>query len=427
MDESLTSLIDPLLDHFCDYDPDDIPAEDLFATTMQVIKLRNSIEAYLSRAAASMDNRGIARRRGATSTGQLLISNGVAPYAAYRWIRDGHAMRDLPTLASDAADGGLSSEHVDAVVKGLSHIEARVALDERRHAEVLSKLMTQAHTSPPGDVATKARELAIALAPQVEREIPIAEDRSLNEAHAALEGDGRVHGHFDLDCVVGEKILSLFSTLSRGVREPDGSPDARSMAQRAADAVETIVDGYLQSDVAAPATANMAHVTMTMVAPDSVVDAVAAGSEEVPRLAFSGPVSRATAEMVCCDSVITAMFVDGESVPLDVKRKERYVTPDIRKALIHRDQGCAFPGCGQTAGMTDAHHIQTWLDGGDTSLQNCVLLCRRHHHAVHHLDWEVYIGDDGHPWFRPPTEVDAQRVPLRSHRRRTLTSLPNAA
>ena len=66
---------------------------------------------------------------------------------------------------------------------------------------------------------------------------------------------------------------------------------------------------------------------------------------------------------------------------LDVGRKTRTIPPSIRRALLARDQGCRFPGC--TARHCDTHHIEHWLDGGQNSLDNLLLLCRRHHRSVH--------------------------------------------
>ena len=66
--------------------------------------------------------------------------------------------------------------------------------------------------------------------------------------------------------------------------------------------------------------------------------------------------------------------------------------PSIRRALDHRDGGCRFPGCGLR--FCDAHHITHWADGGETRLDNLVLLCRRHHRAVHEEGFRVeFVGN----------------------------------
>ncbi len=153
--------------------------------------------------------------------------------------------------------------------------------------------------------------------------------------------------------------------------------------------------------------------------------------EFVDTLGFTGPISPATADLVACDSTVEAIGVDGNGAPLDVGRSQRLFPPHIRRALIARDRGCAFPGCGAHPSWCDGHHIRHWTAWGVTSLDNGVLLCRRHHRAIHHDGWQVYLGTDRHPWFIPPVDpAHPDRPPrehLRSHARRTLNLLPNAA
>ncbi|MBB4135241.1 HNH endonuclease [Gordonia humi] len=64
-----------------------------------------------------------------------------------------------------------------------------------------------------------------------------------------------------------------------------------------------------------------------------------------------------------------------------------------------------------------------WSEGGETGIDNGVLLCRRCHTLIHHGGWEVFIGHDGHPWFVPPTDPNrpGARRAIRSHTRRTIT------
>ena len=66
---------------------------------------------------------------------------------------------------------------------------------------------------------------------------------------------------------------------------------------------------------------------------------------------------------------------------LSVGRRTRTIPPHIRRALEERDRGCRFPGCASR--FTEAHHVRHWADGGETSLRNLLLLCRRHHRTVH--------------------------------------------
>jgi hypothetical protein len=68
---------------------------------------------------------------------------------------------------------------------------------------------------------------------------------------------------------------------------------------------------------------------------------------------------------------------------LHVGRAHRTAPPRLRKALEVRDQHCAAPGCRIDPSRCEAHHVLEWERGGGTDLDNMVLLCTRHHHAVH--------------------------------------------
>ena len=94
---------------------------------------------------------------------------------------------------------------------------------------------------------------------------------------------------------------------------------------------------------------------------------------------------------------------------LDVGRKTRTIPPAIRWALTARDRRCCFPVC--DARRCDAHHVRHWADGGATRLNNLVLLCRRHHRAVHEEGFTVAMQDDGRASFFWPDGYHLPDVP----------------
>ena len=97
-------------------------------------------------------------------------------------------------------------------------------------------------------------------------------------------------------------------------------------------------------------------------------------------------VSMETSKRLACDAWLVHMHQDAGGAVLAVRRRTRTIPPSIRRALAARDTGCRFPGC--TSRRCDAHHVQHWADGGATRLDNLVLLCRRHHRAVHEGGFE---------------------------------------
>ena len=111
-------------------------------------------------------------------------------------------------------------------------------------------------------------------------------------------------------------------------------------------------------------------------------------------------VSAETAKRMACDAAVVVMRHGADGSVLDVGRKTRTIPPALRRALQARDRQCRFPGC--HARRCDAHHVRSWADGGPTRLDNLVLLCRRHHRAVHEEGFQVGMGPAGDTEFRWP-------------------------
>lgn len=120
-------------------------------------------------------------------------------------------------------------------------------------------------------------------------------------------------------------------------------------------------------------------------------------------------VSAETSERLACDASVIEMRGDGSGTVLDVGRKTRTVPPSIRRALSARDRGCRFPGC--TSRRCDAHHLTHWGDGGATSLENLMLVCRRHHRALHEGGFSVVRHGDGAVTFLRPDGAVVAAVP----------------
>jgi hypothetical protein len=115
--------------------------------------------------------------------------------------------------------------------------------------------------------------------------------------------------------------------------------------------------------------------------PVEVVVHVQAG-DLAGRTGLGDGISAETSRRLLCDAGVVPILEDERGRTIDVGRKTRTIPAALRRALDARDGGCRFPGCSNRI-FTDAHHIEHWLDGGETNLDNTVLLCRRHHRALH--------------------------------------------
>ena len=121
-------------------------------------------------------------------------------------------------------------------------------------------------------------------------------------------------------------------------------------------------------------------------------------------------VSAETSRRLACDAAVVRMVHAPDGTVLDVGRKTRTVPPAIRRALQARDHTCRFPGC--TARRCDAHHVEHWIDGGSTNLGNLVLLCRRHHRAIHEGGFGLRLHGDGTTTFLRPNGAVLEVAPV---------------
>jgi len=186
------------------------------------------------------------------------------------------------------------------------------------------------------------------------------------------------------------------------------------IAARRADAMAEIAETYMNNDENSGSTADRYQVVLLELSSerDSVANDVGAASAATDVTAVTseienGPhVTAVTSRRISCDSTIVKIKEDENGEPLSIGRRSRSIPPPMRRALRIRDGGCCFPGCTNTR-FVDGHHIKHWADGGETSLDNLVLLCRHHHHLVHEGGFACEKSADGEVYFK-----DQRQQPL---------------
>ena len=99
-------------------------------------------------------------------------------------------------------------------------------------------------------------------------------------------------------------------------------------------------------------------------------------------------ISPKTAKRLSCDASLVTVLEDEQGRVLNIGRRTRTVPAAIGRALSLRDKTCRVPGCCESR-YVDAHHIEHWADGGETSLDNLVTLCRAHHRQLHQGNFTI--------------------------------------
>ena len=320
--------------------------------------------------------------------------------AAREKVRVARALATLPKLAQALAHGELSyakvraltrvatpeieerllaigragtAEHVERIVRGWRRMDRKAERDEaaRQHA---SRAL-YVYPAEDGTVTIRGR-----LAPEVGALL-------LKALTAAREVLYRRERNRNADA------------------QADVSTEPPTMAQQQADALQLLAETALHHGID-PGTPAEHYQVVVHVDASVLEDADQPGQSVVED---GARVSAETSQRLGCDASRVVMRHDADGRIFEVGAKTRTIPPALRRALLHRDRSCRFPGC--HGRFCQAHHIRHWAQGGPTTLSNLVLLCRRHHRAVHEEGYQVDRQPDGELRFRRPDGRVIPNVP----------------
>jgi hypothetical protein len=346
-----------------------------------------ALEAARARCLAEIERRGLHARDGHLSAAAWLARrHGMSQGSADVRVRAARSLEEMPRAAEALARGAISTAAVDALVR------ARDAAPEafgRAEEALVRSARSLSH-----------RDLRAELDRWRQEADADAAGRDAEERHArrrftaVVAADGMIRTDGELDPENGQFVITaLRAKVDASTRgRPD---DERTPAQRRADALGEIAREWLDLAERPTLGRERPHVVVTM-------DLAALEAQSRGRASFEdvGSITPKTARRLACDAQVSRVITDARSMPLDVGRATKVVSPAMRRALAIRDGGCAFPGCERPPGWCDAHHVKHWADGGETALPNLVLLCRPHHRVVHRGFGVAIV--DGRPEFRRP-------------------------
>lgn len=290
---------------------------------------------------------------------------GIGMNAAREKVRVAHALAGLPKISVAFERGELSYSKVRAMTRIANEANEEYLMMVARHgtAHHVEKLVAKYRT---------AQRLQ-------DTEIVNEQYRNRDVSHY-YDHDGCLVIKARLPAEQGALIVKALEMAmdanfadSESVPEDDDEP--LPIAARRADALSDIAETYMNNNESTGSTADRYQVVVH-VCPEGTSTASASELEDGPG------VSAVTSRRIACDCSVVGIKEDKNGVPLSIGRRSRSIPPPMRRALRSRDRGCRFPGCTNTR-YADGHHIEHWADGGETSLDNLIELCRHHHHLVH--------------------------------------------
>jgi 5-methylcytosine-specific restriction protein A len=303
---------------------------------------------------------------------------------------DGQAVpARLPEMAARLAAGDATVDHVVAVARLLEKPAAReLTTSQRDFLEDRLAQLTVSHN--PYELRAEGERLLAELRPVPEMAPPVSELRITRLPGGGVKLRGTITDAYDAE---------VLQVVMDSKAAPLNSEDERPLAQRQAEALVEVLqfvsDHGDNADL--PSVGGSRGQVVVNIDWDRL-QADAGGATLNGRV----PVTPAQVRKACCDAEIIPLVLGGKSIPLDVGQSERTVRSGLRHSVTQRDGGCAHPGCDRRPNWCRVHHIREWAKGGDTKLDNLVMLCRTHHRLHHSTDWEIRIADDGLPEFIPP-------------------------
>jgi hypothetical protein len=300
--------------------------------------------------------------------------------AAREKVRVAHALLQLPNISQAFAEGRLSYTKVRALTR-VTHL--------RNEGELLRFALKHSAMQ----VGERCREFRCGTVDSTDAANRVHERRYLSlHRHP---GRGTVTVSMEVSLEEGELIekaldVARESLVAEGTGE-SGQAElaAESWSARQADALVAMARAYLDGGPAAERSRSNYQVTVHVDRSALVEERGRSGLpiESVRRIA--------------CDAETVTIVEDENEQPLSVGRRTRTIPPRMSQALWARDKGCTFPGCHRRR-FVDGHHVNHWAAGGETSLDNLLLLCTRHHRAVHEGGFTIRKDFQDHwRFFRP--------------------------
>jgi len=369
------------------------------------------------------------QQAGTPTTSWLAIQGGLSKREAAGMLHQAKELAEHPELAQAAAAGRISVNQARAIGTVLGGLDG---LNETQQAQAEQMLLDLAGHLDSDRLAKATPQVLAQVAPAQADET--LERRLQRQAEAAQrnrslvfrrDGNGSILFTGSLPMVDGEAWIAQLDAYTESKRrtaleERDLLAAGLTPEQRRADALIAMILNHSTGRRAPKVGGDRPRIVVTVDYTKLLADATAAGL-----IGDGEPLSAGDLRRLCCDADLLPAVLGGPSTVLDVGRDHRLVPSDLRAALVLRDGGCVFPGCGARPTECEAHHIIPWWQGGVTALSNLALLCHHHHGLVEPArytvrdQWELRIAADGLAETIPPRRCDPQRRPLRHARHQT--------
>jgi len=335
---------------------------------------------------------------------ELIRESGLSTSDVRKVMARTETIGSVPVFGEALAEGNVTSAHVDALSNGLKILGEQ----SERLVERAPELLATAQTMTADEFTKFVRRTAQTLADDggVSR---FEKQRRQTFLRHWIDADGMTNLFGKFDPERGSVVAAL---LDAGVEAMFHSGDGEvpidcdssiepndhrralalvAMLQGRPDGLTGIALGGSSCD--RPARAEIVvHIDYELLA--GAVGETGLGDARTCRTLNGSELTVETIRRLACEAEIIPLVLDGKSVPLDVGKSKRLATAHQRRALAAVHETCAIDGCSVKLSHCEPHHIDYWVKGGATDLNNLVPLCSRHHHAAHEGGWKLSLNPE---------------------------------
>ena len=329
---------------------------------------------------------------------------------------------ELSVTRAALEEGSLSPDHAGVIATATKDLPDGLTRRERERIEW--SLVQKAQRVDPSRLRRAARR-ALEAARRVAREVDAHEDRVLrSEEERALErsrltlhdnGDGTVTGRFTVPVLAGSVLRKVIEQMVAPRRQwgPGAGPgegavrggehmmtartgEGRGVDGGGAEAIDWAHRrGLALTQLLEHLDTDHLHGKAAATVVVTIDEARLRENLGAAHLDTGQDISASEARRLACSAGILPLVLDGESIPLDYGRTQRFFQESQRVALAVRYDTCAAQGCDRPYAWSELHHEDPWATGGQTNLDLAVPLCGFHHRRAHDPAYDCTVRTDG--------------------------------
>jgi len=389
----------------------------------RLMRVEARVKAQLMAVTRALDETGLAKASGATSTGAMLAGSfGGDRRAADGLVNRAKELDAAPATGQALARGDIGTAQAAIIAAAVGDLPGDTTAEQKQACE--DTLIGDAGRLTLKDLRARAARITDQFKP--EPEVDEIENRALvtrekdawrrSEFWLANDGDGTCRGGFRIPEAQADQLMAAIQAISAPRRNHlhDHTPGAESYYDKDLEHRHRLGMGFaelcdhLPTDKL-PGKGGLSATLIVRFDHDTLVRGIKPAT-----LSTGTRISAGQARRMACNAGLVPQVFNGTSLPLDHGHEQRLFTKTQKQALANRDGGCTFPDCDRPPEWCEAHHWRMrWADGGETRLADGVLICPFHHRTIHDNAWTIRMSPgDGHPEYKPP----GSQVWKRKHR-----------